>query len=121
MKTPNFKVLISEKQTKAEDLSQYFFWVDKKAAKKEIKDLIEKIYKVKVRKVTTQRLKKKIQVKKKGRLLSSRLTIWKKAMVSLAPGQKIIALQVEKPEEKKEKKDKPISRKEIRPIGDLNE
>lgn len=108
MKTPNFKVLISEKQTKAEGLSQYFFWVDKEATKKEIEDLIEKTYKVKVRKVTTQRLKRKIRAKRKGRLLNTHLTILKKAMVSLAPGQKIPALQVEKPEEKKEEKDKKI-------------
>lgn len=78
--------LITEKSRNGETLNQYTFKVDPKASKIEIKEAIEKIFKVDVVEIRTLNM----QVKKKrvGRYtgLSNRC---KKAIVTLKAGQTI--------------------------------
>jgi len=78
--------LVTEKSTNDKEKGTYTFLVSEKASKTEIKEAIEKIFKVKVESVKTLN----ITVKKKrvGRYtgLSNR---GKKAFVKLAPGMTI--------------------------------
>lgn len=78
--------LITEKSRNGETLNKYTFKVDPKASKIEIKEAIEKIFKVEVVEIRTLNM----QVKKKrvGRYtgLSNRC---KKAIVTLKAGQTI--------------------------------
>jgi large subunit ribosomal protein L23 len=66
------------------------FKVDIKANKIEIRKVIEDVFKVKVTAVNTVRLKGK--AKRLGRSQGVRPD-WKKAIVTLAPGEKIAALE----------------------------
>ncbi|MBI2712182.1 MAG: 50S ribosomal protein L23 [Bdellovibrio sp.] len=79
--------IISEKSTAlAEVGGRYSFEVALKANKQEIKDAIQRLFNVKVRNVHTMVMHGK--VKRVGRFETKR-TNWKKAMVTLAEGQKI--------------------------------
>jgi large subunit ribosomal protein L23 len=90
MKQPHqviFKPLITEKSTLAkEDLGQVAFEVDKKANKIEIRQAVEKAFGVRVVKVRTMNMEGK--KKRMGRFFGRRAD-WKKAVVTLAPGQHI--------------------------------
>ena len=86
-----FKVLlgphVSEKATVlAESNSQIVFKVDTTATKLEIKKAVEQLFNVKVEKVSTLNVKGK--TKRTVRGLGKR-NDWKKAYVSLQPGQDI--------------------------------
>ena len=86
-----FKVLlgphVSEKATSlAETKSQIVFKVDTTATKLEIKKAVEQLFNVKVESVSTLNVKGK--TKRTVRGLGKR-TDWKKAYVSLQPGQDI--------------------------------
>ena len=78
--------LITEKSKNKETLNQYSFKVSPKATKTEIKEAVEKIFKVDVVNVST--LNMKVKKKRVGRYtgLSNRC---KKAIVTLKPGQTI--------------------------------
>ncbi len=78
--------LITEKSRLEEQENIYTFLVDSKASKAEIKDAVEKIFKVKVVEISTLNVKTK--KKRVGRYtgLTNRA---KKAMVKLAPGNTI--------------------------------
>ena len=78
--------VVTEKSTNAGSLNQYVFKVDSKASKIEIKNAIEKIFKVNVIEIRTLNMKPK--VKRVGRYtgLSNRC---KKAIVTLKSGQTI--------------------------------
>jgi len=78
--------LVTEKSRFNEQENVYTFLVDSKASKAEIKDAVEKIFKVKVVEISTLNVKPK--KKKVGRYtgLSNRC---KKAMVRLAAGMTI--------------------------------
>lgn len=79
--------LITEKATALkEDRNQVGFEVAVDANKVEIRQAVEAIFRVRVTKVRTQRVFGK--VKRMGRF-RGRQPSWKKAVVSLAPGQKI--------------------------------
>lgn len=78
--------LITEKGTDLSRLGQYLFKVDKRANKPEIKKAIETIYKVKVVNVRIVNVKPK--QRRLGRSQGMR-SGYKKAIVSLAPGQKL--------------------------------
>lgn len=65
---------------------QYVFRVGTGVNKIELAKAIEKVYKVKVVKVNTIRCKGKL--KRQGRFVGHK-SDWKKAFVSLAPGQKL--------------------------------
>ena len=78
--------LITEKSRNGETLNKYTFKVDPKASKIEIKDAIEKIFKVEVLEIKT--LNMPVKKKRVGRYtgLSNRC---KKAIVTLKAGQTI--------------------------------
>ena len=78
--------LITEKSRNGETLNQYIFKVSPKANKTEIKEAIEKIFKVEV--VSIKTLNMKVKKKRVGRYtgLTNRC---KKAIVTLKAGQTI--------------------------------
>mgnify|MGYP003340311105 CR=1 FL=1 len=79
--------IISEKSTgQAEIIRRYSFEVALKANKAEIKDAVQKMFNVRVRDVRTMIVHGKL--KRVGRFEVKR-TNWKKALVTLAEGQKI--------------------------------
>ncbi len=79
--------LITEKGSLLQaDQNKYFFRVDCKCNKKEIKEAIEKIYNVKVLKVQTMNVRGKL---KRVRYEFGRTARWKKAIVTLKPGDSI--------------------------------
>lgn len=80
--------VITEKSTHAKDnLLTLTFKVARNANKHEIKDAVEKIFKVKVESVRTANFHGKIR--RRGRF-SGRKPDWKKAYVTLEQGQKMI-------------------------------
>ncbi|MFH1459724.1 MAG: 50S ribosomal protein L23 [Candidatus Omnitrophota bacterium] len=79
-------VLRTEKGTNLETDNKYIFCVDKKANKIQIKEAIEYIYRVKVRTINTSVMPGKM---KRVRYKAGKTPDWKKAMVTLKPGQKI--------------------------------
>lgn len=79
--------LITEKATNlSANENKYFFRVDPKANKIEIKDAVEKIFNVKVSSVNTLNVLGKM---KRVRYRQGRTSNWKKAIVTLVKGQKI--------------------------------
>jgi large subunit ribosomal protein L23 len=81
------KPIISEKSTAQNELLRtYAFKVAPAANKQEIKEAVEKLFKVKVDEVRTMVVHGKY--KRAGKFVSNR-TNWKKALVVLKEGQKI--------------------------------
>ena len=79
--------LITEKaQVAATNLNKYSFEVDKRANKFQIKEAVEVAFNVSVREVNTSVMKGKRR--RYGRALTKQPD-WKKAVVTLAPGEKI--------------------------------
>ena len=78
--------LRTEKGSNIMPMGKYVFWVDKSANKIEIKNAVQEIYKVKVDKVNTISVKGK---KKRVRYVEGKTSDWKKAIVTLAEGNKI--------------------------------
>jgi len=78
--------LVTEKGTGLEQKGKYCFLVAKNAAKHEIRDAVEKLFNVKVAKVNTMIISGKW---KRVRFQPGRTPEWKKAVVTLKPGQKI--------------------------------
>lgn len=78
--------VITEKSTRQMEENKYTFMVPMKANKIEIKHAVETIFKVKVRDVSTVRVLGK--TKRMGRHVGKRPD-WKKAIVTLAEGQRI--------------------------------
>jgi large subunit ribosomal protein L23 len=80
--------IITEKTDYQSDvLGQYSFEVDKRATKQQIKEAVEVVFDVEVTKVRTM-----IMPAKQGRRLRKTVTRrkeWKKAIVTLGPGQEI--------------------------------
>ena len=72
--------------TYLEPENKYLFWVTKVANKIQIKKAVEEIYKVKVKKVNTLVCTGKM---KRVRYQYGKTSDWKKAIVTLTPGQKI--------------------------------
>jgi large subunit ribosomal protein L23 len=78
--------LITEKATLMKEQNRYAFEVAKQANKRQIKDAVEAAFKVKVVKVNV------MSVPGKMRRIGRRYVLtpsWKKAVVTLGPGQKI--------------------------------
>jgi large subunit ribosomal protein L23 len=89
MKNPRdiiFRPVVTEKSTAVMQDNKYTFIVDLKANKIEIRKAIEEIFKVKVTGVNTVRVMGK--TKRMGRSVGKRPD-YKKAIVSLAEGQRI--------------------------------
>ena len=81
------KTLITEKSTRQkEEGNQIAFVVDPKASKIEIRQAVEKLFKVKVRRVHTMNLVGK--QKRVGRFFGWK-SDWKKAIVTLRAGDRI--------------------------------
>lgn len=79
--------LITEKTTiQKEAANQVSFEVDRRANRVEIKRAVEKIFNVRVVGVRTMQIRGKI--KRRGRIVGRRRD-WKKAMVTLGPGERI--------------------------------
>ena len=80
--------IVTEKSNILEDLyGQYTFEVDRRANKLQIKEAVEQIFDVDVEKVRTVNMKPKRG--RYGRRTVVREPAWKKAIVTLAPGQRI--------------------------------
>ena len=83
--------ILSEKTTlQKEEANKITFEVDPRANKIEIKQAVEKIFKVKVNNVHTMMVRGK--VKRQGHF-SGKRPDWKKAIVSLKPGEKVSFLE----------------------------
>ncbi len=79
--------IISEKSTALTELAgKYVFEVDAKANKHEIRDAVQGLFKVNVREVRTLMMHGKVKRLAKSTVKRSN---WKKAIVTLAEGQKI--------------------------------
>ncbi len=79
--------LITEKSNREVAFRKYAFWVDKHSNKIEIRSAVEKVYNVKVDKVTSMVVKgkmKRIRANQPGKTSS-----WKKAIVTLKEGFEI--------------------------------
>ena len=79
--------LVTEKNTRQKDaFNQVAFEVDRRANRSEVKEAVEKLFKVKVLRVNLMQMEGK--KKKVGRFLGQKAD-WKKALVRLAPGEMI--------------------------------
>jgi large subunit ribosomal protein L23 len=79
-------ILHTEKSAKMAPQNKYLFWVDTSSNKIEIKNAVESIYKVTVRKVNTEMARGK---NKRVRYAAGKTPDWKKAIVQLKSGDKI--------------------------------
>ena len=84
--------IITEKNTILQEQDKYVFVVHMKANKLEVKRAVEEIYGVNVNRVRTMVMPGKIS-RMRGRRRSTRRAPWKKAVVTLAPGERIEALE----------------------------
>lgn len=78
--------IITEKSTLLTGLDKYVFEVDVRANKNQIKDAVQMAFNVRVQEVNTMVMKGK--PKRFGRKVTNRPD-WKKAIVTLVPGDKI--------------------------------
>jgi large subunit ribosomal protein L23 len=78
--------IITEKTTVLTGLDQYVFEVDLRANKNQIKEAVQLAFNVHVKDVNTMKMKGK--AKRFGRKVTNRPD-WKKAIVTLIPGEKI--------------------------------
>ena len=79
-------VITEKTNIQKEEHNQVSFEVDRRANRVEISRAVEKIFSVKVAKTRTVQVKGKI--KRRGRILGKRKD-WKKAIVTLMPGERI--------------------------------
>ena len=83
---------ISEKVSNlGEESNQYAFKVARDATRPEIKDAVEKLFKVAVKKVTTSNVKGKVKRNAQGLVNKKN---WKKAYVTLESGEELDYLDV---------------------------
>ena len=78
--------LITEKCTRQIELGQYSFEVHRDANKIQIREAVEKTFNVQVKAVNTLNMPRK--ERRRGRVIGS-IPGWKKAVVTLVPGQTI--------------------------------
>jgi large subunit ribosomal protein L23 len=79
--------ILTEKTDYQRDDNQYVFEVDRKANKLQIKEAVEVIFDVQVLKVNTMVMKPKRR--RLGRKIIQTRPAWKRAVVTLAPGEQI--------------------------------
>ncbi len=84
--------IITEKSTILRDEGQYVFEVNRRANKIEIKKAVESIYGVDVVRVNVMNMPAKFN-RIRGRRPTKRRSEWKKAIVTVAPGQRIEELE----------------------------
>lgn len=80
-------LVLTEKNSSHLGNLQYVFMVDKTANKIEIRNAVEKVYKVKVKDVQTMTVKGKTKRLRWGQ--EGKTASWKKAIVRLQPGHEI--------------------------------
>jgi large subunit ribosomal protein L23 len=80
------KPLVSEKNSLLAEQGVYVFEVDKDATKTELKNAVEKLFRVKVKSIKTAVCRSRATRNKMG---TSNVKYWKKALIRLAPGEKI--------------------------------
>lgn len=78
--------LVTEKNSQLNESGVYTFEVDRNSTKTQIKQVIEKAFRVKVTSVNTAICRGR---SRRTRLGQGRVRYWKKAMVRLSPGDKI--------------------------------
>lgn len=78
--------LITEKNTVLQSQNKYAFEIDGKANKPQVKQAVEKAFKVKVTSVNTITMPGKTKIVGRRQVQTSQ---WKKAIVTLKPGDKI--------------------------------
>jgi large subunit ribosomal protein L23 len=82
--------LITEKSMVGTAVQQYSFEVHKDATKTQIKQAVQSIFSVSVKKINTVNVPGKVKnFARRGTRTSGKQSDWKKAIVTLAPGQKI--------------------------------
>jgi large subunit ribosomal protein L23 len=82
--------LITEKSMAGTMVQQYTFEVHPRATKTQIRHAVQEIFGVSVRKINTVNVAGKSKAfARKGQRTEGKLSDWKKATVTLAPGQKI--------------------------------
>ena len=79
--------ILTEKSDFQRDDNQYVFEVDRQANKLQIRDAVEKIFDVEVLAVNTMVMKPKRR--RMGRKVITTRPAWKRAVVTLAPGERI--------------------------------
>lgn len=79
--------IITEKSTALQSRQDYVFEVDPKATKHQIKQAVEKMFKVKVVDVNVMNVPGKLKAIGRRRVMTSG---YKKAVVTLSPGDKIV-------------------------------
>lgn len=79
--------ILTEKTDFQRDNNQYIFEVDRRANKHQIKDAVETIFGVKVEAVNTMTIKPK--QRRMGRRMVVTRPSWKRAVVTLASGERI--------------------------------
>jgi large subunit ribosomal protein L23 len=79
--------ILTEKSDHQRDDDQYVFEVDRQANKHQIKEAVETIFDVEVLAVNTMVMKPKRR--RLGRKLITTRPAWKRAVVTLAPGERI--------------------------------
>jgi large subunit ribosomal protein L23 len=82
--------LITEKSMTATAANQYTFEVHSRATKTQIRHAVEEIFSVNVIKINTTNVAGKVKnFARRGTRTSGKQADWKKAVVTLKPGQKI--------------------------------
>jgi large subunit ribosomal protein L23 len=84
--------LITEKNTMLMEIDQYSFEVDPEANKLQIKAAVEAAFNVRVKAVNTMNVKKKARSRmasRRGGRVVGHEAAWKKAIVTLHPGERI--------------------------------
>jgi large subunit ribosomal protein L23 len=84
--------LITEKNTMLMEIGQYSFEVDPEANKLQIKAAVEAAFNVRVKAVNTMNVKKKAKSRmasRRGGRIVGHEAAWKKAIVTLQPGDRI--------------------------------
>ena len=79
--------IMTEKSDYQRDDNQYVFEVDRRANKVQIKEAVEVVFDVEVEAVNTMIMKPKRR--RLGRRLVTTRSAWKRAVVTLAPGERI--------------------------------
>ena len=79
--------IVTEKTVYGSDVGQYTFEVDMRANKPLVKDAVETAFKVTVNEVNISVMP--VKTARRGRRISIRQTKWKKATVTLKPGDRI--------------------------------
>jgi large subunit ribosomal protein L23 len=79
--------ILTEKTDYQRDDNQYVFEVDRRANKLQIKEAVELIFDVEVKAVNTMIMKPKRR--RLGRRVLTTRPAWKRAVVTLAPGERI--------------------------------